>query len=275
MKKSNLITLAVFAVMIVAVMIFSRFLKTDESVEEELSDIGQDDSTYTTPNTDIPEKSEDSNVTAPSDTDIPQTPEYDEKELTPANMTDALFIGDSRTVGIYEYANITEADFFAHTGMSVFNIYDDRISVEGVGKVYLTELLSSKKYGKIYVMLGINELGYDFQSIVNKYKQLVDFICEKQPEAIIFIQANLHLSKARSDSDKVINNKKINMLNAEIAKFADNEKIFYIDANYLFDDENGCLSSDKTFDNAHLYGKYYLEWGEWIRKETAKYIKEK
>lgn len=190
-------------------------------------------------------------------------------------MADALFIGDSRTVGMMEYAGLTEANYFCSIGMNVFNIKKNRISVPSVGKVTLEELLSNKKYGKIYIMLGINELGYDFQSIINKYGDLLDFVNGKQPNAAIFIQANLHVSKKRSDSDKYINNKNIDRLNSELSKSANGKSTFYIDANPLFDDKDGNLSLDKTSDNAHLYARYYTEWGEWICKETAKVLKER
>lgn len=197
-----------------------------------------------------------------------------DSNLELASLSDALFIGDSRTVGIMEYANLNEADFFCSTGMSVFDVLKDRISVPYVGKVTLSELLTNKTYGKIYVMLGINELGYDFNNIIKKYTEVINFISDNQPNSIIFIQANLHVSKKRSESDDYINNTGINRLNSALAEFANNDTIFYIDANYLFDDEEGNLSADKTSDNAHLYGKYYLDWGKWICTETAKYIKE-
>ena len=174
-----------------------------------------------------------------------------------------------------EYAGLNEANFFCSTGMNVFDIKKSRISVPSVGKVTLEELLYNKKYGKIYIMLGINELGYDFQSIINKYGELLNYVNGKQPNAAIFIQANLHVSKKRSDSDNYINNKNIDRLNSELSKSANGKSTFYIDANPLFDDKDGNLSLDKTSDNAHLYARYYTEWGEWICKETAKELKER
>ena len=123
-------------------------------------------------------------------------------------------------------------------------------------------------------MLGVNEVGYKFSSTVEKYRELIEFIKDKQPNAVIFIQANLHVSKSRSDRDKVVNNTAINGLNAELAKLADGKSIFYLDANILFDDEAGGLSADKSGDSTHLYAKYYREWGEWIIRQTASLIGE-
>ena len=180
-----------------------------------------------------------------------------------------LFIGDSRTVGLMEYGKIKNAEFFADTGMSVYNIYKKRITVPKVGRVSLEKLLSKKKYDRIYVMMGINEGGYDFNKTVGKYKSMIKFIMKKQPKAKIIIQANLHVTKKRSNSDKHINNKRINKFNKAIKKIADNKKIFYIDANVLFDDKDGNLDRKKTSDQVHPYAKYYTKWGKWIVDKTA------
>ena len=183
---------------------------------------------------------------------------------------DALFIGDSRTVGISEYGDLNNAIFFANTGMSVYNVFEKNVSVPQVGKLKLEQLLTYKKFGKIYIMLGINELGYNQEKTLKKYKDLLKFIQEKQSNAIIYIEANLHVTAERSNKDKTINNININKINNEISQLADNEKIFFIDVNEKFDDENGNLSSNYTQDNVHIYAKYYTEWSDWLSQNAVK-----
>ena len=183
---------------------------------------------------------------------------------------DALFIGDSRTVGISEYGDLNNAIFFANTGMSVYNVFEKNVSVPQVGKLKLEQLLTYKKFGKIYIMLGINELGYNQEKTLKKYKDLLKFIQEKQSNAIIYIEANLHVTAERSNKDKTINNININKINNEISQLADNEKIFFIDVNEKFDDENGNLSSNYTQDNVHIYAKYYKEWSDWLSQNAVK-----
>lgn len=181
---------------------------------------------------------------------------------------DALFIGDSRTVGIKEYGNIDGADFFATEGMSVYSIYQQSVSIPGVGEVSLKTLLKTKNYGKIYIMLGINELGYKLSDNAAAYRDLVDMIREYQPDAIIYIQANLHVSSSRSKTDKTFNNNRIDNYNNLLAGIADNRDIFYIDVNELFDDANGGLGEEYTSDDIHIMGKYYSDWGAWIAERV-------
>ena len=161
-------------------------------------------------------------------------------------FSDALFIGDSRTVGLSEYADLGDA---------------------------LDEVLSRKNYGKIYLMLGINELGYPHASIEKQYREVVEKIREMQPDAILFLEASLHVSKAKSDSDSLYNNANIDWLNGVVESLCDQKQTYYIDVNEIFDDGAGNLDAQYTSDDAHPLGKYYAQWAEWIL--TKAIVKEK
>lgn len=185
-------------------------------------------------------------------------------QVEPSYFDDALFIGDSRTVGLMEYGNLTGADYFCDSGMSVYNLYSKKIKVGDKGKLDFETLLSENPYGKIYVMLGINELGYDFDQTVERFGTLISELKEKQPEAVIIIQANLHIAKELSEKDDIYNNENINRFNEAIAGYADNENVYFIDVNSEFDDEEGNLNAEYTADDSHVLGKYYVDWCGWL-----------
>lgn len=176
----------------------------------------------------------------------------------------ALFIGDSRTVGLREYGDLDNADYFADVGMSVFSAFSTKVSIPGVGGTGLENLLGTIVYEKIYIMLGINELGYDYDTVVTKYAEVVGKIRDLAPDAIIFVCANLHVSEGRSSKDSIFNNPNIDKLNGDISRLADGETIFYLDINPVFDDGCGNLSSECTGDGTHLYAKYYKPWSDWL-----------
>ena len=206
---------------------------------------------------------------------IPTAPQQEtEPQVIPdaptVSMDDALLIGDSRTVGLWDYAKLDGADYFADVGASVYNIHKLTVSVPSVGRVTLKELLQHKQYGKIYLMLGVNEAGYEVQQTAGKFRELVDEIQRLQPEAVLFLQSNLHVTKERSDRDAVINNPAIDSINFEVSRMADWKTRFYLDCNALFDDENGGLSKELTGDDTHLYAKHYERWAKWIVWKTAK-----
>lgn len=187
----------------------------------------------------------------------------------PVYFEDALFIGDSRTVGLCEYGTLKNADYFASTGMSIYKLWDEIISVEDAGKVSLKELLELKNYKKVYIMLGINELGYKFENTVEKYEDTISKIRESEKDVIIYVCANLHVTMARSDKDKLINNKNIDVFNQKLKALTDNKMIYYIDVNKEFDDENGNLRAECTGDDVHVYAKYYQDWSNWLCENTV------
>lgn len=179
-------------------------------------------------------------------------------------FADALFIGDSRTVGLRDYAELKTATFFAYSGLSSFSAFKKVLDVDGIGETDLNGLLTTQTFGKIYLMLGINELGYPFSSIVSKYTEVAHRLHEMQPQATILLCANLRVVADGQEVRDYIANDTINQLNAEIASLADDETFFYIDANPLFDDGNGALNPQYCYDDLHPYGKYYYQWGEWM-----------
>ncbi|MCC2876093.1 GDSL-type esterase/lipase family protein [Lachnoclostridium pacaense] len=181
------------------------------------------------------------------------------------DFSGTLFIGDSRTAGLSEYGDFGEAEVFANSGMSVFNLFDEKVKLRNGTKTGLEELLSSQSYQNIYIMLGINELGYDFSSIVTKYQSMVEKIKELQPSAVIILEANLHVTSGKSSQSSLYNNEKINLLNSEIANIAAATGSYYIDVNGIFDDASGNLAAEYSSDGSHVLGKYYSVWVEWIR----------
>lgn len=226
------------------------------------------DATEATPPASQPEQTVSTTVQPTQGQPQTQQPTDDPVEL---DMSNALFIGDSRTVGLMEYSGM-ESDFFASVGMSVYNVEDEEVSVPNVGKVTLDQLLSNREYDTIYLMLGINELGYDMDQTVDVYGKLVEDISKSQPNAKIMIQANLHVTQEKSRNHDYITNERIDEFNDKTAGLADGKNIFYLDANPEYDDENGAMSPEVTSDGAHLYAKYYEQWGTWIKEESQRML---
>ena len=195
------------------------------------------------------------------------TTEYPYTKENTSYFGDAVFLGDSRTLGISDYAGLDEADFYCDSGMMLFKL----LAPEGVtyqktgNKEDLTQVLQQKQYGKVYIMLGMNELGYgNTEMYLEQYRKVVDQIREWQPDAIIYIMANLHVSRAKNNPETEFNNININDKNAASASLANGIDIFYLDANPLFTDEEGYLNADWTFDGVHLYAQHYDVWREFL-----------
>lgn len=184
---------------------------------------------------------------------------------TNETFSDTLFIGDSRTVGLFEYGDLGQAEVFANSGMSVFNLFQTQVTLKNGTKQSLDEVLSSNRYSSIYLMLGINELGYEEQSILRQYRAVVEQIRAKQPQASLILEANLHVTREKAAKSDIYNNRKIDALNKAIETIAEETGCRYLDVNSLFDDETGDLSANYSTDGSHILGKYYSVWVDWIR----------
>ena len=73
-------------------------------------------------------------------------------------------------MGLSEYGDLGKAEIFTNSGMSVFNLFESTVRTKSGKKQDLEEVLFQQQYHTIYLMLGINELGYDYSSIIRKYQ---------------------------------------------------------------------------------------------------------
>lgn len=199
------------------------------------------------------------------------TTDYSYTKENISYFDDAAFLGDSRTLGISDYAGLEGADFYCDSGMMIFKILEEEVTYQKTGsKVRMDEVLQKKQYGKIYIMLGMNELGYgNTEMYLEQYRQVLKQIRTWQPEAVIYIMANLHVSREKNNMETEFNNININAKNAASASLANGTDVFYLDVNPVFTDEEGYLRSELTFDGVHLYAKHYDAWREFLLEHAV------
>ena len=197
-----------------------------------------------------------------------QTPTHAPLRLSD-DFSGVLFIGDSRTVGLSEYGNLGQAEVFASSGMSVFNLFDSQVKMKDQQKKTLEQVFSERQFDTIFFMLGINEMGYEYSAIVKGYQKAVDRVRELQPEAVLVLEANLHVTEEKSSKSPVYNNERIEALNQDIRKMAEAGGDHFIDVNEVFDDGKGNMASQFSSDGAHVLGKYYSVWVDWIRQQVT------
>ena len=235
----------------------------DNSGENEVQPIGETSFTTYEPVKIKSKYYEDAGKTA-------HTTTYPYREVGNDYFADAAFIGDSRMLGLHDYAGWQDsADFFCDNGFSVYKWAKDGEAVDQKNgkKVNLQKALSERKYGKIYLMVGMNDLGYGTTDLYTaNMKKMLTMLRTVQPDAIICLMGNLHMAESKSDMTSVYNNISLNAKNVAMAMLADGVTTFYLDANPEFTDEKGFLKSELTFDGFHLYAKGYKQWADFIKK---------
>ena len=196
-----------------------------------------------------------------------------------AYFGDALFIGDSRTVGLCEYGTLREnASFLAKESVNVYNVLDQELrytDTDGeTSEAYAEDVLQENSFGKVYVALGVNELGIGTTYMYyEKYRELLELIREYQPDALIYIQGIMHVSYEKSSSDSCRNNTVIAQRNGAISTLANGRDIFYIDINPYVCDGSGDLLEDMSGDGIHLKASAYEKWDRFLMENAVEIAK--
>ena len=200
------------------------------------------------------------------------TTTYPYETVDDSYFQDALFLGDSRTIGLQDYSGLATPTYLAKTGLNIYQLLDDPFVTEPkTGEmVNVTYMLKHYHYKKVYIMIGINELGTGNTGTFQKaYASVLSKIIKWQPEAIIYVQGIIAVSAKKNAEDAIINNLNINDKNVAISQLADGKKIFYLDINPLLTDKKGNLKADYTFDEVHLYAQYYVMWKDFLKEHAV------
>jgi hypothetical protein len=207
--------------------------------------------------------------TLPEET-IPETePEPVFVQLEESWFDDALFIGDSRTVGMKNYYKLGKAQYFTNIGMNIYSVFAQMDKHPIYGHIFLEDLLQRETFGKIYIGIGLNECNYEYEYIEQGFEKLVNMIKQHQPDCKIILQSIMMCSKKTAKGNWYFDQENLGNINAIIKSFADGETVFYIDSNEWIVDEEGYLPADMTHDGIHLYGTGYEEWALWIVEKSG------
>ena len=181
---------------------------------------------------------------------------------------DAVFIGDSRMVGLSQYCPELDsrATFFAKKSLTIYNLQKDAwIDVENGPKETIFEALSKIDFSKVYIMVGINEIGRGTNdSYRDAYADVINRILEINPDALIYINSTMHVTKEKSDGDELYNNGNINVRNAALFELVDLQHVFYLNVNDMLDDGEGNLRAELSGDGVHLKGSCYEPWHQYL-----------
>ena len=202
-------------------------------------------------------------ATEPVTTEEPQ-PEYPEgfTEVDESYFSDALFIGDSRTDGLNLYCPVGDAKHYSGTSMTIFKIMDATDPAYGYNGI--RALLKNMQFGKIYIMFGINEAGYDTDYFANSYQNVINEIRSYQPDALIYIQSILYVTQKHEANYPVFSTVGLKEKNARLKEIANDVDIFYLEVNDALNDGTDHLPSDYTGDGVHLKASCYHYWKEYL-----------
>lgn len=202
---------------------------------------------------------------------VESTPEIDSSNyIKDDDFADAAFIGDSRTVGLQMNTDKPKASFYASIGLNIDSaLTDSAITLDNGEKGKVLDAMKQRQFGRIYIMFGINELGWPYPDIFEeKYEELINQIRKVQPDAKIYVQSILPVSYLAANTNAVFTNENINNFNKYVKQAAENTDAVYLDVGSYFKDENGSLPVEASTDGIHFIREYCQEWINYLANNS-------
>lgn len=186
---------------------------------------------------------------------------------------DAAFVGDSRTDGFLIYSGIGRGKNLTSNGLSIFQLAEKKaLTIDG--ETYtLLEALAMEEYGKVYLCLGVNELGiYNDEGFYQSYCQAIDAIRTIQPNAVIYIQGLIPLNEevaAQVLKRDYLKNDHLRVYNDLMRRAAEEKQVVFLDLYTEFADENGQLPAEASKDGVHLAKEWCQQWLAYLQTHTV------
>lgn len=169
---------------------------------------------------------------------------------------DIVFFGDSLTYS---------GDFNKNLeGLKIVNLGYPGDDLDGM--ILRTEMISDVKPEKIFIMAGINSLiKLDVEDAEIKFENLIDKIKKENPNAILYIESVLPLTREGTETFSCPN-AKIEEYNSYVMDYANRNQITYIDLYSEYED-NGFLAEKYCVDGKiHLKSESYGLWYSKLRE---------
>ena len=180
---------------------------------------------------------------------------------------DVVFLGDSRTEGFHLYSGLETGQYLFATGATVESVFSKATQETEQGKVSMLDALDGLEFSKLYIMLGVNELGWPkTEQFHDQYAKLIDRVRESHPDARIALQSILPISAKQEAKGSYVNNGRIAEFNAIIVQLAEEKDCTYLDVASAVTGEDGCLRAEETTDGIHLNTKGCVRWLEYLKE---------
>ncbi len=231
--------------------------EVSETAEATVKPINTD--TLTEITTPPPVETEEVVVATPSPTPEPFSPDLVKGEAMPIEFFNkSAFFGNSLVDGFRLFSGVVAADYFAKTSLTVNNA-QTQISN-----------MSVKEYDKIYILLGINEIGNHVDTFKADYAKMIDTIKVNNPESSIYIMSLTPVSRAKSAEGDTFSKERVDAYNKALYEIALEKECYYADIFTALANEEGFLPEKVTSDGVHFHAQHYLVWLEYLQTHYSK-----
>lgn len=272
-KRKNLNKIvAIILIVIVAsiILAISTEITSKETISQNIQNVTSQEIQNVSENIILEENNELENILSNENTVVSNEVEEESTNNTNENRefgNNVAFIGDSRTQAFLMYAGLKDVQDYTNIGLMVDTALTKKFITNDNGeKITILEDLATKNIDTIYIMLGINELGWIYNDIfIKDYENLIDKILEVKPNCEIIVQSIIPVTKTKSEGDNIYNNDKITEYNNLIKDMANRKGIKYINLCTVLADKSGNLPKEASTDGIHLNKEYCQKWLKYLK----------
>lgn len=203
--------------------------------------------------------------------EMPWTPVQESEPVDDSYFDDVAFVGDSRTDGFRLYSGLERGTYFCVTGETVASATDmENWKTEDGRKISLADAVAAADCGKIYLMLGVNELGWNGTDIFRGHAEnLLRRLQADHPDAEIVVQSLLPVSAEQDAKGSYVNNQRILAYNQVWMELAEETGCDYVNIAEAVTGEDGCLPAEMSFDGVHLNRAGCHAWLDYLRTHSV------
>lgn len=204
------------------------------------------------------------------------TQKYDYSKPVPASspkgddwFKDAAFIGDSRMKGILNFAKFEYAADFSHVGLTVADVFTKPYIETASGPVTVYDAMQGGSYGKIYMMTGLNELGWsDLDKFIEYYSDLVDLAKQSHPEAQVYVIGIMPVGAKAAAEQAHLTNDRVQMFNERILGMCKDKQVYFVDGFEALASD-GSLPDNASPDGVHMEPDYCKMLTDYLLSHTV------
>ena len=205
-------------------------------------------------------------------TALPVSTMAESEPVSDSWFDDACFIGHSQIVGMQKYSGLSGPDYYAVVGHKAQDVVDYGFyELPGGGYGTLSDGLHRRSYGKVYIMLGINDSSLRddrVESFMKPMRQILELVQETQPDATIYLLSLVPvgrytpMNELYNPTSTVFYSQLVKTLSREYGtEYIDLFRIMCDDAGYYLDRFN-------SGDGIHINSDRYPEIVEYLKRHT-------
>lgn len=185
-------------------------------------------------------------------------PIIDENGINQTFYDNSAFVGNSFAEGMIIYELLDNCDYFSKVGLNVNSVMSEATATGSVP--IIEELNSEKKYSKIFLVFGENEVGWIGDAFFEQYRTIISKVKEYQPQSKIYILAITPISQKVSEQNvDGLNIENIKTYNEKLKSLASETGTEFSDVFTPLVQTDGYLSPDAATDGVHFGEDYYIK----------------